>query len=300
MPAFGSNSITNAFAEKILSEPDKGFRLSDRIVSAIDRFIGALSRFIVPGQPGVMTRWLFIYPFVGGADWTHALNLADVAGNFEKYKITWSGSVTHNANGVTMGSGSQGNTNIDCADVTNFPEAWNRKSQGVYSRTNSAVNFRDVSAQFTEPRNGYTYWQGLHLRFADGNYYGDLCYYQKTGVTTTPNRVGPVAVADSLGLFVDSQRGSVLSPYHYLYKRGALVASESTPEVGMGYGDAGSGAWLYLTGSGRNYAFFFSTKHTRTLEGTVNVNGTGGQMPGTNADFYYFVQQLQVALLRAV
>src|SRR4029077_20675191 len=97
MPAFGPNPITNAFAERILSEPVKGFRLTDRVVSALDRFIGALSRFILPSEPGIFRRWLWIYPFVGGTDWTHSLNLADAPNcgyavpgatqKFEKFRI---------------------------------------------------------------------------------------------------------------------------------------------------------------------------------------------------------------------
>ena len=316
MPAFGSNSVTCAFARRVLYEPDRGFRLSDRIVSAIDRFVGALTRFRYPqATGGVMNRWLFIYPFVGGTDWTHALNLADApnagyqgggsanlpTGNFDLFSITWGGSSlpTHNQNGVTMVTGSSGNTNCDMADAGGNFMAWNRRTHGIYSRTNSAVAVRDVSAQFVEPRNGYTYWQGLHLRWTDGNYYGDLCAYTKSGVTTTPNR-NIFAVADSLGMFADCQRGpSGSTPYHYCYKRGVYVGGENTSEAGMGYG-TGPVTPLLLQGSGRNYAFFFSTRHPWTLEGWVNTDGTGGVLPGSNAEFNYFVQQLQVAFLRAV
>lgn len=319
MPAFGCNSITCAFARRVLYEPVRGFRLSDRVVSAVDRFIGALSRFLVPGDPpGVMNRWLFIYPFVGASDWTHALNLADApgsgyqggnisvpatapTGNFDRFAFLWSGSVTHNQNGVTMNSGSGGYTGIDTADITNYYNAWQRKSHGIYSRTNSAVNSYDFSAQFVEPRNGFTYTQGIISRYAtDGNLYGDLCLYTKAGVPGTPNRIGPIAVADSLGLYSDNQRGSFYGSSHYLYKRGVVIGTENTVESGMGYGDAGSGAWMYLLGTGRNYAFFFSTRNLRVLEGTRNSDGSGGQLPGNNAEFNYFVEQFQVGLNRGV
>lgn len=315
MPAFGSNSVTCAFARRVLYEPNRGFRLSDRIVSAIDRFVGALTRFKHPTaymDQGVMNRWLFIYPFVGGTDWTHALNLADVDGNFGQVpgvapnifgkSLQWSGSVTHNQFGVTLAAGAVGNTGLDAADWHTYYWAWNRKSHGVYSRTNVAVNVRDVTAEFVEPRNGARYWQGLHLRWGDGLYYGDLCVYVPSSGPFGGDRA-QVAVSDSLGLFSDSQRGNEYpgGPFHYTYKRGVYICGDNSAETGMGYGDVGSGAWLYLNGgSGRTYSFFFSTKHPQPLEGTVNTDGTGGQLPGSNQEFNYFVEQLQVALQRNV
>jgi hypothetical protein len=306
VPAFGCNPITIAFAEVVLekqrvvsgdgSEEDPyvyeriGFRLTDRIISALDRFIGALSRFRPAGDAGVLDRWLFLYPFVGGVDWVHSLNLADLDGNFEKFTITWSGAVTHNQNGVTFAAGGKGNTGCDCADSKNNFAAWNRKSFGLYSRTNSAVNSVDMYAGFTEPRNGYAYSQGIYPRYGDGICYCDLCYYSKAGVATTPNRA-QVAVADSLGLISNTQRGPAIAPYHYIHKKGVYIAGENTGEVGMGYGDGLGLAMMIFQGT-RNWAFAFSTKHPKALE----YPG----LPGSNADFNYFVQQLQVALLRNV
>ena len=315
MPAFGSNAITCAFARRILYEPGRGFRLSDRIVSALDRFIGALTRFILPTEPGIFARWLFIYPFVGASDWTHSLNLADApdsgyqggagvnsptyapTGKFERFRITWSGSVVHNSNGVTMVSGSQGNTNCDTADGINCYNAWNRRSHGIYSRTNMAVNAWDIVASFLEPRNGYSYQQGILCRYGDGNYIGDLVYYSKSGVTTAPNRVS-VAVSDSLGLFSDNQRGPYLGSSHYTYKRGVLIGVENSGESGMGYG-TGPPTYMVIQ-SPRNLAFVFSTRHLRVLEGTLNSDGTGGQISGNNPELNLFVEQLQVALTRNV
>jgi hypothetical protein len=276
-----------------------------------------LTRFIVPDEPGIFNRWLFIYPFVGATNWTHSLNLADApdagyqggqgvgvgphapTGKFDRFSITWSAEVTHNTNGVTMNNGS-GNLNVDVADTTNCVWAWNRKSHGLYSRTNAVTGSpRDLTAQFVEPRNGYTYIQGIHVRNADGITYGQLCYYAKSGVATTPNQNNSTTT-DSLGLFSDNQRGAEYpgGPFHYMYKRGVYVGGENSGESGMGYG-TGPPTWLYLTGY-RNFAFLFSTRHMRVMEGTKNSDGTGGQMAGSNADFNYFVEQLQVALARNV
>ena len=250
-----------------------------------------------------MGRWLFIYPFVGSTDWTHALNLADADGNFERFKISWSGVVAHNDFGVTCGSGGSGNTGCDCADAYKAPpggcsDAWNRKSHGAYFRTNSAVGSRDMSASFVEPKNGYTYVQGLIPRYVDGVYYGDLCRYFKSGVPETGNRAS-VAVGDSLGLFTDNQRGPTMNPSHYVYKRGVVITYENTAEVGMGYGDGLGLAMMIFSGT-RNWAFAFSTKHPKALEAPMKTDGSGGMMPGINVEFNYFVEQLQVALLRNV
>lgn len=310
MPAFGSNPITIAFAEVVLnkerivsgdgSEEDPyvyekiGFRLTDRIVSALDRFIGALSRFRLANSQ-LMDRWLFIYPFVGGVDWVHAMNLSDVAGGFTKFALTYTGTITHNQNGVTFTSGSSANTNCDCADIKTNPQAWNRRSYGIYVRTNSSGSERTMSASFVEPKNGYTYWQGIYPRYTDGIAYSDCCSASKTGVPTILNRC-QVAVADSLGLYVDNQRGLTVSPFHYLFKKGVYIVGDDntgTPgsEQGMGYGDGIVHAYMTLSGT-RNISFCFSTKHTKTLQYTG--------LPGSNLEFYTFVQQLQVALLRAV
>lgn len=311
MPAFGSNRFTCAFARRILYEPARGFRLSDRIVSALDRFIGALTRFILPTEPGIFTRWLWIYPFVGSSDWTHSLNLADApdsgyavpkaTGKFDLFSITWSAQVIHNIFGVTMNSGT-GNTNCDMADVHTWNATnWNRRTHGLYSRTNIVSSARDCSASFVEPHNGYLYYQGIHPRYTDGQCYGQLCIQVSNGGngSSAGSNSAVVAVSDSLGLITDTQRGAQGNPSHFLCKRGVYIVGENTTELGMGYGDVGSNAWMYLTGT-RNLSFFFSTRHVRMLDGNLNSDGSGGVMAGGNGEFNLFVEQLQVALLRNV
>ena len=58
---------------------------------------------------GIWSKMVAIYPFVGGTSTTHSYNLKNPA----LYQIAWSGTVTHNANGVTGdGSTGYGNTGI--------------------------------------------------------------------------------------------------------------------------------------------------------------------------------------------
>lgn len=77
-----------------------------------------------------------IYPFVGGNSGSHACNLYDA----NTFQITWHGSVTHNANGITgdglTGYGDTGFTPSINAGVYNL----NNASIGVYCRSASVGN----------------------------------------------------------------------------------------------------------------------------------------------------------------
>jgi hypothetical protein len=57
---------------------------------------------------GIWTKMLALYPFVGGTAAQHSFNLVS-----SSFQITWTGGVTHNANGVT-GNGTTGFGNTGC------------------------------------------------------------------------------------------------------------------------------------------------------------------------------------------
>jgi hypothetical protein len=219
VPAFGLNRYSLSFIEAIFEKQkivsgsgtdedpfvyqDIGFRLSDRIQSAVDRLYGDLvSRFGSTVYPG-LKRWVFLYPFVGALDWTHSLNMvADDGGGFDKYPILWSASgVTHNAFGVVLASqAATGNTHCDFGDggtvsVSNpggSNEAWYYHSFGFYNRSNAAVNESGMQAVLqTNPSNGYTYFQRIIPRYGSGDAYFSHCYAQKTG---QPNFIDEVQV----------------------------------------------------------------------------------------------------------
>lgn len=263
MPAFGYNRYSLPFILRVFEAEDWGFRLSDRIASALDRFCGdIIGRFASTTYPG-WERWSFIYPFIGGIAETHGLNLADL----ENYNIIWSATgVTHSAIGVTFASGGSGATGVDCGSTApDFPKNWVYKSFGLYSRTNSAATARNMNASAGSNS------QGMHIRYTDGNGYFDNNF--------PSNRVAG-AVADSLGLFIVSRmNGTDLRAY----KRGVQIGTTNT-----------TGA-IGLTGSApmtfqdvRNWGFAFSTVHN------------GFFSAAENAVFDYFVQRFQVALGRAV
>lgn len=77
---------------------------------------------------GIWSKMRAIYPFVGGSSSTHAVNLKS-PGTFD---ITWSGTVTHDANGITgNGSDGQGDTGVTDTDLTAADHGLS-----VYCRTN--------------------------------------------------------------------------------------------------------------------------------------------------------------------
>ena len=303
MPAFGLNRYSLSFIEAIFEKQkviggsgteedpfvyqDIGFRLSDRIQSAVDRLYGDLvGRFGSTTYPG-LTRWVFVYPFVGALDWAHSLNMvADDGGGFGKYEISWSASgVTHTASGVILASlAATGNTHCDFGDVHagSNNEAWFYHSFGFYNRSNAAVNEQAMIAYLgTNPSNGYTYFQRIIPRDGTGNAYFDLCTAQKTGQPTVADQV-LVAVADSLGLFSASR---ISATDFRGYKRGVQVGATVVTNTGMG--DGSGGAPMQFFGN-RNIAFGFATRHG------------GGLSVAENGALSAFVQRFQVAMPRSV
>ena len=111
---------------------------------------------------GVWDECDAIYPFVGGDATAHSYNLKDTS----TYQISWSGTVTHNSNGIT-GNGSNGYGNT----------GWNQTTAGrntdghisIYSRTNynsgGGVLMSDMGAGvfpseslMALANNGNTFW----------------------------------------------------------------------------------------------------------------------------------------------
>ncbi len=80
-----------------------GASLADSVKLAYNSFVGSLK------SASVWSKIVAMYPFIGGTAATHAIN-AKTPGT---YNITWGGTVTHSANGITGdGSTGYGNTNL--------------------------------------------------------------------------------------------------------------------------------------------------------------------------------------------
>lgn len=86
---------------------------------------------------GIWTKMVAIYPFVGGTASTHAVNLKSPG----TYNITWSGTITHNANGVT-GNGINGYGNTNVVPATTLAEGSAHMS--FYNRNTTARNQQEM------------------------------------------------------------------------------------------------------------------------------------------------------------
>ena len=80
---------------------------------------------------GIWANCIAIYPFVGGTADTHKYNLKDPQDTDAAFRVVWSG-ITHNANGITGGSG-QGDTKIVPATHMTL----NDTHVSIYSRTDT-------------------------------------------------------------------------------------------------------------------------------------------------------------------
>jgi hypothetical protein len=85
---------------------------------------------------GVWTKFKGIYPLVGGTATTHKYNLKNPLDTNAAYRLTFSGG-THNANGLTGGSGAFANTNYNYSTSATL----NSDYMCFYSRTNSSGAF---------------------------------------------------------------------------------------------------------------------------------------------------------------
>lgn len=85
----------------------------------------------------IWTKLLAIYPFVGGSASTHKWNLKDPQDLDASYRLTFGGTVTHSANGIT-GNGSDGYADTHFNQSTNGAE--DNEHVSVYSRTNESAS----------------------------------------------------------------------------------------------------------------------------------------------------------------
>ncbi len=84
--------------------------------NAINTMVNALQ------DSGLWSISYAIYPLVGGTATTHKYNLIDPQDTDAAYRIVWSGTVTHNANGITGSANGLGDTKLNSLTVfgTNY------------------------------------------------------------------------------------------------------------------------------------------------------------------------------------
>jgi hypothetical protein len=129
----------------------------------------------------VWNRLVALYPFVGRNAIPHSFNLI----NPLTFRITWQGTITHDARGITTdGSTGTGNTGLNPAADPAFVDSL---TFGVYSRTNATSGGVDLGAQTAS---------NLHIKFSDNNAYFDNCF--SSGRIST-------SISTSLGLILSSR-----------------------------------------------------------------------------------------------
>lgn len=82
----------------------------------------------------IWTKMTAVYPFVGGTSSTHSYNLINSA----TFQITWSGSLTHDSNGILSGGG-VGLTGI----IPSSHLSLNSVHASIYSKTNTSTGSFD-------------------------------------------------------------------------------------------------------------------------------------------------------------
>jgi len=82
------------------------------------------------------TRIVALYPFVGGTATTHKYNLKDPQDTDAAFRMTFSGGITHDSNGITTdGINGFGNTHV----IPSTSLTLNDESMFLYSRTSTAA-----------------------------------------------------------------------------------------------------------------------------------------------------------------
>jgi hypothetical protein len=140
---------------------------------------------------GLWTKLKALYPFVGGTATTHKWNLKDPRDLDAAFRLTFSGTVTQDSNGVT-GNGTDGYYNTYINPSVNMSQ--NDVSGFVYSRTNSTnVDF----GAFNSAGGGFQ----LSGRNAS-NQFVTRCMSSSAGISTAP------ASTDSVGFWTISRTSS--------------------------------------------------------------------------------------------
>lgn len=111
--------------------------VDNTIITAVNNLVLSLK------AESFWTRMPAFYPLVGGTATTHKFNLKDPRDLDAAYRLTFSGSITHDANGM-QGNGSNGfaNTHMVLGSVTNI----NSAMMFMYSGTNTNGFYYDMGA----------------------------------------------------------------------------------------------------------------------------------------------------------
>jgi hypothetical protein len=219
---------------------------------------------------GLWTKMHAVYPFVGGTAGTHKFNLLDPQDTDAAFRLTYTGSPTHGANGF-LPNMSGGYADTHFVPSTHLPA--HSIHMSYYSRSNTAAGDKTEMGCYN--------WAGAsgaraHMLI---RYSGDLAYWGMNDGAGT--NVG--SQTTSQGFFASTRRASNDMEY---YRNGATVASSAA----AGTIQSVNSVWIgginsYSSHTDRECAF-----------ASIGEGLTDAEM----ADLYTVVQDFQTALGRQV
>lgn len=218
----------------------------------------AINDFFIALKAGsLFTPMRVMYGMVGATAATNGMNWVLPGTN----DITWHGTPTQDANGVTGNfTDAWGDTGLLDNTLTQASKAF-----GCYCRTNANDSYQQVG---TDGADG----SGLHVRFTDGN--GYFANPVTTALITIPGQNG-------LGLLTSSRTAANL---HTAYRNAASIGtSAGAPGAGEAFPYLLLGNGINFSGYNLSFAF-------------VSTGLTGANMTA----LYNAVQALQTALGRQV
>lgn len=160
------------------------------------------------------TKFIAIYPYVGGTATTHKFNLKNPLDTNAAFRIVWAGGVTHNANGITgNGTNGYGETYIQPSTALNQ----NNTHIAFYSRTNSQQNASNAEMGITDGT------LNASLRICSRNTSNQSIY------SINDNAAGIVAsITDSTGFWIASRTASNARK---LYRNGTSLQNTTNASV---------------------------------------------------------------------
>jgi hypothetical protein len=127
----------------------------------------------------IWTKLDAVYPLVGGSATTHKYNLKDPQDTDGAYRITWTGAVTHDSNGIT-GDGSTGYGNSFYTDTANDFSAGGYISNTTWTGNGlwGATTFPRQTQQYAP--NGFSIQSGVE-NYAGGTSSAGLNQISRSG-----------------------------------------------------------------------------------------------------------------------
>lgn len=172
----------------------------------------AWSNFVTAAKAGSFwTDLVACYPFAGGSAGAHAIN----AKNPGTYNITWSGTVTHNTNGITPnGSTGYGDTGLQADSLT-------------ANNTHLALYGRSVGDVGAESMHEFGCDDGTNRFALSARYFNATRFAAYSMTTQNAGYLAVTSVSSAQGFFLGSRRSGT---DFELYKNGTSLFTGAAGE----------------------------------------------------------------------